>query len=431
MSTLKENILPASYFIGEEIDWSASWIDVSLWVELPFWLMIEDTTVDVEVGGHNFETAIHEHYFELHGGLISDSKQNVIYQGPPKNIADLSVQIKETLKSRPEIAVLWRKSKTVLKVKSRCNEFVWNTRIQNNDVIKNAKFPMATKRAIDFYLIELCRAHIPVINKLIQQYRLATYDYFPYEVSPWDVSHWFIERNANGVHVNLVPYREWDIRPRKFAQPFNEVVQAIREGKNPDPPSIPYIFIEPNELRNKMSFVAGPGEFELMDALNLMERGDYSSAVRRVTTAIEVVVEAKVRKCIDAKDGEKAAVRFLRETETNFPRRISRYEELSGRSLPDVLRTELQGTRKLRHKIVHRGYRIAPNERGRAQKAVDTGRWIFNWFENDKVRFDIREKKIALRSLGRDIAAGVFPTKITPDGVVVSPFHRVQTDLDS
>ena len=283
---------------------------------------------------------------------------------------------------------------------------------------------MATKKAINFYLAELCRAHIPVVNKLIQQYRLATYDYFAYEASPWDVSFWLIERKAKCVRIGLVPYREWDIKPRGYAQPFDEIVKAVSAGQKPDPPTLPYKLIETSDLRNKMSFVGAPGEFELLDALNLMERGDYSGAVRRVTTAIEVIVEAVVGKSVEEKEGARTAVRFLKDTETNFPRRVSKYEELSGRSLPDVLRKELQVARKLRHRIVHRGYRIGPSDRGRAQKAVDTGRWIFDWFENDKTRFEIREKKIAFRSLGRDAAAGVFPTKITPEGVVVSPFHR-------
>src|SRR5207253_1181493 len=108
--------------------------------------------------------------------------------------------------------------------------------------------------------------------------------------------------------------------------------------------------------------------------------------------------------------------------ETNFRRRVEKYEEVSGRTLPSALRKEMYDTRKLRHRIVHSGYRIGPGERGRAQRAVDTGRWTYNWFENNKERFEIREKKIAFRGLGRDLVAGIFPTEITPDGVVVSMF---------
>src|ERR1019366_10217739 len=69
------------------------------------------------------------------------------------------------------------------------------------------------------------------------------------------------------------------------------------------------------------------------------------------------------------------------------------------------------------------GYRIGPGERGKAQKAVDTGRWLFNWFENDDARRNIREKRIAFRSLGRDLTAGIFSPKITPDGVLLSPIQ--------
>jgi hypothetical protein len=54
---------------------------------------------------------------------------------------------------------------------------------------------------------------------------------------------------------------------------------------------------------------------------------------------------------------------------------------------------------------------------------VDTSRWIFNWLENDQARRDIREKRIAFRSLGRDISAGVFRPRITPEGVVLSPIE--------
>jgi len=54
---------------------------------------------------------------------------------------------------------------------------------------------------------------------------------------------------------------------------------------------------------------------------------------------------------------------------------------------------------------------------------VDTSRWIFNWFENDQARGEIREKRIAFRSLGRDLYAGVFRPRITPEGVVLSPIE--------
>jgi hypothetical protein len=171
-----------------------------------------------------------------------------------------------------------------------------------------------------------------------------------------------------------------------------------------------------------MSIVPAPGEFELLDSLNLMERGDYSGAVRRITTALEVIVESVVGSAVELVEGKRSAVKFLKDTETNFRRRVDRYEQLKARTLSNPLRKEMFATRKLRHRIVHEGYRIGPNERARAQKAVDTGRWIFNWFEDNKQRYDIREKEIAFRGLGRDLTVGIFPSTITTDGVVISMY---------
>jgi hypothetical protein len=150
-----------------------------------------------------------------------------------------------------------------------------------------------------------------------------------------------------------------------------------------------------------------------------MERGDYSGAVRRVTTAIEVVVEAALAKEIEVLDGREAARKFLSDTQTKFDRRVAKYEQITKRTISEGFRGQLRETRRLRHRIVHQGYRIVAGDRGAAQRSVDTGRWIFNWFENDEERKNVREKHIAFRSLGRDIEWGTFETDITPEGVVV------------
>jgi hypothetical protein len=409
--------IPDHYTIGDNLKWDAPWIRVHLWVELPFWLMVKNMTVSVVCEGHEFPIEIHDDYFQLFFGEATDSRSTVGYHGPLKKREDLPPAVREAMDQRPAGPYMWRKCKTYLRVESRCNEDVWNA-------AGSKEIPRANE--VRLYLSDLCRAHLPVVNKLIQAYRLATYDYFPYEVAPWDVPTWTVEREGRSIASALAPYRVWDGKPRGFDLPFDEIVEKISKGEKLDPPTLPYELIREGDLRAKISAAASPGEFELLDALNLMERGDYSGAVRRVTTAIEVVVEAVVGKSVEEKEGGRSAVRFLRETETNFPRRVSRYEGLSGRSLPDALRKELQVTRKLRHRIVHRGYRIGPGERGRAQRAVDTGRWTFNWFENDDARRDVREKRIAFRSLGRDLTAGVFRPRITPDGVVLSPIGALE-----
>src|SRR5689334_19661243 len=45
---------PPSYSIGQDLDWNAPWIGVDLRVELPFWLIVDDVNIKVEVGGHEF-----------------------------------------------------------------------------------------------------------------------------------------------------------------------------------------------------------------------------------------------------------------------------------------------------------------------------------------------------------------------------------------
>jgi hypothetical protein len=40
--------VPESYFVGQELNWGAPWVDVCLWVELPFWLMVENTTISID-----------------------------------------------------------------------------------------------------------------------------------------------------------------------------------------------------------------------------------------------------------------------------------------------------------------------------------------------------------------------------------------------
>ncbi len=394
--------LPEHYAIGDSLNWDAPWIDVRLWTELPFWLMVNNSTVPIECGGHEFAITIHDNYFELFFGEATDSRTTVGYRGPVKRREDLPQTVKQAMDQHPNGPYMWRKCKTYLKVESRCNEDVWNA-------ARTDEIPRANEAKL--YVSELCRGHIPVINRLIQTYRLATYDYFAYEVSPLDVPRWFIEREGHAIHSTIHSYREWDVKPLMF--------------KLEDPSQKPKVYnlIEADDLRNQIQVAAMPGELELLDALNLMERGDYSGAVRRITTAIEVIVEQVAGKAMEAAHGKQAAEKFLNSTRLRFDERLKTFQKLTDRKISETQLKRLRETRILRHKIVHGGYRIGPGEVGMAQKAVDTGRWIFNWFENDRGRRDIREKRIAFRSLGRNLEAGIFRPEITSAGVVLSPIR--------
>jgi hypothetical protein len=398
---------PSSFLIGDDLNWSAPWVDVSLRVELPFWLMVNNTTIGVEVEGHEFKIDVHDNYCQLYGGVVTDSRFSVVHEGPWRKLDELSDNIQQKRKSHPDLTLMWRKCKTILKVATRCNEQVWNAAISEKGLREST---------VRCYLEELCKAHIPVVNKLVQAYRLATYDYFAFEVAPWDVPRWLIDRGGHSINSLLLPYRGFDAKPMVYERGAFSFKPPVGPTRQP----VPYQLISGDDLRTLVSAPAAPGEFELLDAMNFMERGDYSGAVRRIATAIEVIVEAQVAKEIESLEGKQRARKFIKATRIRFDRRVSKYEALTKRTLPEALRKRLKETRTLRHRIVHQGYRVSSGERGRTQRLIDMGRWTFNWFENDATRQKLREGQPAHRSLGRDLSYGIFPTKITPEGVVVS-----------
>lgn len=374
----------------------APWLQVTLRVELPFWLMVDNTTISVEVGGHTFPVEVRGETFELQVGMVSDAKASSVYQGPIKRVEDLSNDLQKLLRKRPKPMAQWRKCKTVLKIASRCNEDVWK---------KRSREPAGQPASARLYLVELCRAHIPIVNAIIRAYRLAAYDRFAFEVAPWDVPFWYVEREGHSTLASLVPYREWDHVP--FVFPLKETRPKF------------YRLTEPDQLREAVGATPTAGEFELLDAINFMERGNHSDAVRRITTAIEAIVEARIAELIEKVEGRAAAEKFLKRTRTNFAARLAKYEAVTGRALSKPLKEQLEKTRKLRHEIVHGGYRIPPSDRDNVQKCIDMGRWTFNSFEDNPKRQQIRERRVGYRSLGREMPYGIFRSKIVPEGVVV------------
>ena len=112
--------------------------------------------------------------------------------------------------------------------------------------------------------------------------------------------------------------------------------------------------------------------------------------------------------------------RRLEASKNDFPGRLRQWSKLSGRTVPDAVSRKLEATRSIRHEIVHRGRRIANAERGVAQRAVDTSRWAFNFIEGRRDLAELRETRLALRSIGRFNPGMHFLAELTPDGVVVT-----------
>lgn len=381
--------IPDSYWIGEELDWQATTVPVELYVELPYWLMVPDCAQDVEVNGHKSLVDIREDFVELYAHVVVDSRSTCLYIGPPKRPSPALLNAIKKSKA----TVINRKCKTVLRIYSDCNK----------DALAAFRETGRRRRAAYAYLTSFCEAHFDVVNRLIQQYRLATYDYFAYELSPWDIPIWFVKMGSgfDTVKIILQDYLTWDKKPVTVSGGTKER----------------YKLIDPSELQTASSLQPSAGEFDLMDALNLMERGDYSGAVRRITTAIEAQTEFALRQELLKKHSLPDVEKRLKASENDFPGRLRQYQKLSRHKLSDALNKQLETTRALRHSIVHSGKRIGFNDRGQAQMSVDTGRWIFDWLENQPARFDVREKKMGKRSLGRHFS--LYYSEITPVGVVV------------
>lgn len=66
-----------------------------------------------------------------------------------------------------------------------------------------------------------------------------------------------------------------------------------------------------NELKEPAALSSSPGEFDLLDARSLMERGDFTGAIRRTVTAVETLVDEKVNAIIRKKEPEPQAEKAI------------------------------------------------------------------------------------------------------------------------
>jgi hypothetical protein len=297
-----------------------------------------------------------------------------------------------------------RQQRTTLYFKAHCHQ----------DVMTFEGGPRGNESWI--YLASLCEAHIPVLNDLIRRYRLLTYDYFAYEVSAWDVPIWHVRGGPTGhISVPLFYYARLQGRPLIYPN-------LLRAGATQEEREEAY----PLELVTGSALVAAdpslgvPGEQDLLDARNLMERGDYTGAVRRATTAIEALLEHVLRIELLSRFDPPTVDTKLDASKNDFPGRFRQWRRLSSTSfspqLETELETELERTRTLRHEIVHQGRRLSFEERGVAQRSVDTGRWIFNHIQRDQARTDLREKNNTVRAIARPTLALRFPVEATAHG---------------
>ena len=275
---------PESFTIGQDLDWNAPWVEVTLRLELPFWLMVDNTAASVSVGGHEFPVSLHgETLNELHVGHIVIRKRQLFITGQSEK-QNLSTGIKALLRKRPKLNPLWRKCKTTVKITSRCNEDAGISGPAGN------RFDHLSPFICNACAERIFRSSTSSYKATVWPHMIISFLKLPLGTCPIGMSSGMEIRHC----AFLVPYREWDHKPVSLVA-------------GPDGRRQFYRLIEPSQLYATMSEIPTPGELELLDAINLMERGNYSDAVRRITTAIEVIVEAVTGDLVEQHEGKQPA----------------------------------------------------------------------------------------------------------------------------
>jgi hypothetical protein len=182
-------------------------------------------------------------------------------------------------------------------------------------------------------------------------------------------------------------------------------------------PKRKFEFASTEVLKGGLSMPHSPGEFELIKAMGRLHSGDYTGAVRNAVTALEVLLEAELKNLLIEDGDETKASKKLRKL--NYFQRVEEYEKLSGRIAPHGLFDNVRKARDLRHEIVHDGKNISYGDRGDAHFAVDMSRFAYQWLENSDSSQQRRGRLLVQSQLGGH--HNLFPTKITAEGVVVSP----------
>jgi hypothetical protein len=400
-STAAGSTLPTSFAVGDHLNWDSPLVPVHLVVELPYFLMLEIARIDVEFHSITFEMMISDQDFEVFVGEFTDARRTCGYQGNGPDLFESRDDVKAL-----NLPLIRRKQRTTIYLKTQCNEDVLNSVYAMDD----------SSREAFIYLETLCEAHIPVINELVRRYRLMTYDYFAYEVQPWDIPVWHVRGGKPG-HVSVPLFHYASLQSRPWID-TNLLKRDVSEEDRAHRYQLTLTSV--NELAAVDSSLAVPGEDDLLDARNLMERGDYNGAIRRATTALEALVEYVLRQEL-LKQFDPATVEDrLLKSQNDFPGRLRQWQRLSGVKLNDSTNRAIDRLRTLRHEVVHRGRRLSYEERGLAQQCVDTGRWAFNAIQRDQTRTQLREfTNMTVRAIARPTLALRFPVTETPTGFQV------------
>ena len=350
-------------------------VNAELLVELPFWMLVPEGDVELSIRNCLSKTTIYQHALAIYDGpLCLSSHGNLVYVGNGQDVSHLD-KIK---------APVTRPMKTLISFSVSVYEPAISAFLNRRQVKPNDHVGIRSVNRSMQYFEALSLAHLEFLNQLITSYRAISYDPFAVEVAEWDVPVWFLRRENDLCVINIMPYAD--------STGFPYTIEFENDEQKE------FFATDISSLRNQCEGTIEPGKRELLDAKSLMFRGRYSEAVRTATTAIEVVLESKLREKLSEMDlATEQVEERLALTHNSFFARLEDFESVAKRRVPGPIlshipyinglryKEELGWVRNLRHKIVHEGVRVDRlADRGQALRAVETMTWIYEWIQHEK-----------------------------------------------
>jgi hypothetical protein len=400
-----------SYRIGDEINWQSDLVPVRLSVELPFWLLTPNGSLALTVEGCTLPATITNDGVEIQfGHEFSRAHRGVVYLGPRQGAGVTLVPV-GTLTG----GGVFRRTRTIVTLETAAL----------SDAIVGFREEGRRNQDSARYFASLARAHLPFVNHLINSYRRISVDPYVTEVSEWDVPVWFVSDNVIEFPACVFPYNAEDSLP-------------TIQGSHTEPARQLYSAATLEEVEHAAQKVGLPGEVELLDAWSLYYRGRYADSIRSLVTAIEVLLEARLReKLRERGTAPDAAEKLVHESRNSFEKRLSLYCDLSGSRVPGPwlswvpyingvrLSREIEQTRLLRHDIVHAGRRLDHSLLRPMRRATEATTWFFDWLSEGG---DFAQRQRRHYSFFEAIRNNpILGTRITPEGVRVLPLP----DFDS
>ncbi len=407
--------IPKKFGPGSQIDWNSKRVPVELTVELPFWLLVPNGDVNLTIDDCSVRaTVVNDGIRFSLGNHQSRAQQAPVFLGSGDDAAMASTQLIFLTQGGTS-----RLTKTLI-------TFGASAHFSALEILKSTdtKHHQARK-----YFQSLAIAHLEFLNLLINSYRRLSSDPYATEVSAWDVPIWSLSVEGMNYNIILFPYLAFESRPHRLKLSNPSVAK-------------PYSAASLEDIERVAGLDATPGEVELLDGWSLFYRGRHADSIRSFVTAIEVLLEARLREVLRSLGALPEDVeRTILETRNKFMKRLDQYCYLTQSRVPGpclhVLPTlngvrlawEVEQTRELRHKIIHNGQRLDRKLIRPMDRVAETMTWFFNWLSRGETSGKGVKRPPAFYETGRE--GLLHDSRLEAGGLVLLPSVGGMADSQS